>query len=70
VTGDELIATLTHEQHSRCAYRTREGDGLGCDCKYGLGSLVPYAQGEMTGCPELRAAVRTLKAIWHPGEAS
>ncbi len=70
MTPDELIATLTHEQHTRCAYLTREGDGRSCDCKFGLGSLVQSARGEMTGCPELRAAVRTLKAIWHPQEAS
>ena len=61
---DKLIADLTHEQHARCAYLTREGDGRACDCKYGLGTLIQEPRGEMTGCPELRTAIKTLKAIW------
>lgn len=54
-----LLTLLLAEQHRRCAYRTREGDGRTCDCKYDMRPLRP-ATSETTGCPELRAAIRVL----------
>ena len=59
-----LYRSLQHEQHRRCAYLTREGDGRTCDCKYGLGSLTLAPRGEMTGCPELRCALAALRGIY------
>lgn len=55
---DALIEALKDEQAARCAYGTREGDGRTCDCKYGAPTFG--LRGEMTGCPELRAAVWTI----------
>lgn len=59
----ELIEALKDEQHERCVYGTREGDGRTCDCKY---NPYPFrhpfkGRGEVTGCPELRAAIRVLE---------
>lgn len=59
---NELIELLKNEQHKRCCYGTREGDGRTCDCKFSIlfnkDSLEPH--GEYTGCPELRAAIWVL----------
>lgn len=62
MTTDELIEALTDEQHRRCGYGTREGDGRRCDCKYGLLPWILTPPGaETTGCPELRDAIRVLR---------
>lgn len=61
---DRVMQLLVHEQHVRCAYGTREGDGRSCDCKFGLGQLNSLSQGEHNGCPELRMAIRAMQGIW------
>ena len=54
-----LIDRLIEEQHKRCAYGTREGDGQTCDCKF-FSPLLPRTS-EVTGCAELRTAIRMLQ---------
>lgn len=56
--ADELVERLRDEQHKRCAYGTRDGDGQTCDCKFPL--LGRPNSSEMTGCAELREAIRVL----------
>lgn len=59
----DLIAQLLARQQYLCAYSTREGDGRTCDCKYNpLPGIIP-SRGEMTGCPELRQAIRALVTL-------
>jgi hypothetical protein len=57
---EALLGWLADEQAARCTYGTREGDGRTCDCKFGV--PVFGFGGERTGCPELRAAIWTLRA--------
>lgn len=59
----ETIEELKDLQNSFCAYGTREGDGKTCDCKYNPAlDMMPF-RGEVTGCPELRSAIRMLEAM-------
>lgn len=63
----DLIERLCDEQANRCAYGTRDGDGRTCDCKYAMPLRPPTS--ETTGCPELRGAIRVLRAALAPQEA-
>lgn len=58
VSAADLIERLRDEQNQRCCYGTRDGDGRTCDCKFGAPTFG--VRGEMTGCPELRTAIRLL----------
>ena len=63
---DDLIEELKDRQNSVCAYGTREGDGMTCDCKYTDRMLLGEAfelRGERTGCCELRSAVQILEKM-------
>lgn len=59
MTYTEGIEWLKDEQHRRCAYGTREGDGQRCDCKYPRPNQE-HQSDEVTGCCELRAAIWIL----------
>lgn len=64
-TKQELLDGLLALQHNLCAYGTNEGDGGTCDCKYDLnleafGGPAFTSRHEVTGCPEMRAAIRVL----------
>lgn len=63
VSMNELIEKLKDEQHKVCAYGTREGDDKRCDCKYNPYPHAVEFRGEITGCPELRSAIRVLQAL-------
>jgi hypothetical protein len=64
LTRQQMIDQLTRFQHELCAYATVEGDGRSCDCKFWPGlAAFPVGRGEITGCPELRSAIRVLKAL-------
>lgn len=58
----QVIDLLKRTQHDACAYRTTDGDGQICDCKFG-GNYLEKGNSwtEQTGCPELRQAIRTLE---------
>lgn len=59
----DLIEQLKARQQYLCAYGTVEGDGKTCDCKYNpLPGIIP-SRGEMTGCVELRQAIRALNTL-------
>lgn len=63
---DRLIEQLKDEQHKRCAYGSREGDGRTCDCKYMPPMFMSdhfVLRGEVTGCCELRSAIWTLQLL-------
>lgn len=63
----QVIDLLRRIQHDACLYRTADGDGQVCDCKFGGDYLSEEAKwSEQTGCPELRQAIRTLE--WLDGK--
>lgn len=64
---DSLVETLRDLQHERCSYRTRDGDGKTCDCKFGwTPDVSPHS--EANGCPELRQAIRALTSAAETAE--
>lgn len=72
-TRQQLIDALRVKQHELCAEATIDGDGQGCDCRYNpgiknLNMLRPGLRGEITGCCEMRAAIRILEALEKRGD--
>jgi hypothetical protein len=62
MTLESVREQLLDIQHFLCAYKTTEGDGRQCDCKY-LG--VGHPSSEQTGCCELRQVIRSIGERLH-----